>query len=488
MGQGVVDPRIVGWVIGYFVLAFAGTMLVPFAYTLLTTGSDIRSFGLALLISVVIGAMLLFTSRHRPAREMKQREGILVVVLVWVAVCVLGALPFHFSSYFASFADALFESVSGFTTTGATVLPRVEALSESILFWRQLSHWLGGMGIVLLAVAILPILGQGGMHLYRAEFSGAQSERLAPRLVETAKALWKIYMVLTLVAVAAYWWAGMTPFDAIAHAFSAVATGGFSTYTASIGAFDSPLIEYLTVVIMLLGGTSFILLYRVFVEHRPQALVRDYEFTYYLLLAITVTLIIFGILAGNDNLTWELAFRRALFQVTAILTTSGFVTDDYAAWYPLSQLLLFALMFSGGCTGSTAGGLKVARLVILSRVVDREFRRMAEPQGVFHIRLGGVVITESTIQGLLNLLYLAWLLHLVASLLLAAMGVDVFTAIAAVTACMFNIGPGLAGVGPAEHYGDLPALAKWVLSGCMIAGRLEYYTTIIILTSVFWRR
>lgn len=488
MGPAVIDPRVVGWILGQFLAALAGTMLVPLAYALVTGRADTDAFWLAILATLLVAGALLRFSRARPLRELRQREGILLVVLVWGAVCLFASLPFYFSPYFASFTDAVFESVSGFTTTGATVLANVEVLSPGIQFWRCFSHWLGGMGIVLLGVAILPTIGQGGMHLYRAEFSGARSERLTPRIVETAKALWKIYLALTVVAFIALRLAGMDSFEALCHAFSTLGTGGFSTRTASIAAYKSPLIEYILIVLMFLAGASFILHYRLWIERRPARVFGDYEFLSYLGVIAVASVIIAAVLIWHNGFGLEPALRAALFQVVSIVTTTGLITEDYATWYPLCQLLLLALIFIGGCTGSTAGGLKVARVGLLARVVDREFRRMAEPQGVFPVRFGGEAIPEITIQSLLNLVYLALLVNFVASLLLAAVGVDVLTAISAVAACMFNVGPGLGTVGPIENYGPLPALAKWVLSGCMIAGRLEFYTLLVILTSSFWRR
>jgi len=463
-------------------------MLVPLALSLATDGQDLDVLALSAITTAAAAGSLLLMSRRRPGRELKQREAILLVALIWAFVCGFGALPLYFSPYFATFSDAFFESVSGFTTTGATILDDIERLSPPILFWRCFSHWLGGMGIVLLGVAILPLLGQGGSHLYRAEFSGARAQRLTPRVLETAKALWKIYVLVTLAAVAALYWAGMDALDAWCHAFTAVATGGFSTRNASAAAFDSALIEYILSVFMILGGMSFILHYRLWVERRPRALAADYELRAYLLIMLVAGLTIAIILLWHHGYTPEHALRAALFQASSIMTTTGLVSEDYGTWYPLCQLILLLLMFVGGCTGSTAGGLKAARIVMLERVVARDFRRMAEPHGVFHVRVNGDPAPETAIQGLLNLVYLAFLVSFVACLLLTAMGVDVFTALVAVWACMFNVGPGLGEVGPTASYGHLPALAKWVLSLCMIAGRLEFYTLLMIFTAAFWRR
>ena len=488
MQYPVVEPRIVGWLLGQFITALAAVMLIPLVYGVLTGGGGLRALTLSLVITALAGGLLMALSHRRPEREIKQREGILVVVLIWMGICFFGCLPYFFSPWFPNLTDAFFESASGFTTTGATVLERVEVLSPPIQLWRCFSHWLGGMGIVLLGLAILPLVGQGGMYLYRAEFSGAKSQRLTPRVLETTKALWKIYILLTLLEIIALWLAGMDGFEAVCQSFSTLGTGGFSTRTASIAGFDSPLIDYIIIVFMLLSGMSFIQHYRLLIERQLRSFWTDYELRSYLLLLLGATAIITSVLLSKNHMGGEQAFRAALFQVTSILTTTGFVTNDYAAWYPLCQLTLFMLMFVGGCTGSTAGGIKVARVMFLSRIVDREFRRMAEPQGVFTIRLGGETTPEPAVNGLLNLVYLSWLVIIFAWLLLTAFGVDLFTALSAVVACVFNVGPGLGGVGPMNTYAQLPDMAKWILSLCMIAGRLEFYTLLVILTKPFWQR
>ena len=477
----------VAYVLGQFLLALAGTMLIPLAYGWLSGSDGLLPFVYGASITAVSGvAMFLFSGK--PERELTQREGLLMVVSIWVAVGLFGCLPFFFSPYFPTFTDAFFESISGFTTTGATVLDQVEVLPPALQFWRCFSHWLGGMGIVVLGIAILPLVGHGGMQLYRAEFSGAQSERLKPRITETALSLWKIYVALTVAEFLALRFAGMESFEALCHTFSTLGTGGFSTRTASVAGFNSPLIEFVIIVFMLLAGISFIQHYRLWIEHKPRSFFSDVELRYYLSMVAVATGVIGTVLVLSAAYPAGTAFRNALFQVSAIITTTGFVTADFEIWHPLPQLILLALMFVGGCTGSTAGGMKTARILLLARVVDREFKRMVERRGVFAVRLGGNVVSESTVQSLLSLVYLAFVVNFTSVLLLAAMGVDVLTAITAVVASMFNIGPGLGGVGPIDNYGQLPVLAKWVLSGCMIAGRLEFYTVLVILTPAFWRK
>jgi len=483
----VIHFRAIGYVLGQLLLFFSITMLLPLLYGI---GGDVRDLiplAIGFVATGAVGAGLFFLM-PRPTREFTQREGMLLVVLIWSSVSFFGSLPFLFSPQYGTFTDAIFESVSGFTTTGATVLADVESLSEPLQLWRCMSHWLGGMGIVVLAVAILPLVGHGGMYLYRAEFSGAKSERLKPRITETALALWKLYFAFTVIEYLALRLAGMNNFESLCHTFSTLGTGGFSTRTASVAGFNDPTIEYIIIVFMLLAGISFIQHYRFWVERRPETALRDVEIKGYFALVAAATVIITGVLLARHGYALEPAFRSALFQVSSIVTTTGFVTDNFEVWHPLPQLMLLALMFVGGCTGSTAGGLKVSRILLLRGVIDREFKRMVERRGVFAVRLGGEVVPETAIQSVLNLVYLAFLINFVSCLALAALGVDVLTSIAAVAASMFNIGPGLGAVGPLDNYGHLPALAKWVLSGCMIAGRLEFYTVLVILTPAFWRK
>ena len=477
----------VGYVLGQFLVALAGTMLIPALYGWIAGSEGLRGLLAGAAIASTFGGVSMLAA-GRPRSELSRREGLLLAVAVWLAVGLFGSVPFYFSPHFGSFTDAFFEATSGFTTTGATILPQVEVLPPALQFWRCFTHWLGGMGIVLLGIAILPLVGHGGMQLYRAEFSGASSERLRPRIRETALALWKIYLALTFLLFVTLRAAGMNGFEALCHTFSTLGTGGFSTRTASIAAFQNPLIEYIIIVFMLLAGMSFILHYRLWVERNPSSFFGDVELRSYLIIVFGCTLVIGVVLAGGGTYEPAPAVRNALFQVASVVTTTGFVTADFELWHPLPQLILLALMFVGGCTGSTAGGMKTSRILLLARVVDREFKRMVERRGVFAVRLGGQVLDESTVQSLLNLVYLALLVNFASCLVLAAMGVDVLTSISAVAASMFNVGPGLGSVGPSEHYGDLPALVKWVLAGCMIAGRLEFYTVLVILTPAFWRR
>ena len=473
--------------LGFLTLFLALTLSIPLLLALILGDDGFKPLLKATLTTTVLG-ILLFGIFRTPPHELTRREGILLVVASWLSVSFLGALPFYFSGYFPSFTDAFFESISGFTTTGASVLRDVEALPQSLLFWRSFTQWLGGMGIILLGIAVFPLIGLGGTQLYRAEFSGAHSEKLKPRIAETARALWKIYVAFTVAGFGALLWAGMGPFDAICHAFTTIATAGFSTRNESIGAFGSVHLELIIVFFMVLSGINFTRHYRFLVERQPGGFFGDLEIRVYGAILCVATLVVTVSILQSSALPLSESARKALFQVVSITTTTGFVSTDFEKWSSFAQLLLLALMFAGGCTGSTAGGLKTARLLLLTRVIGREFRRMVEPRGVFTIRFGNQTVSQDSIQSLLNLVYLSFLINFAGCLLLTSVGIDILTAISAVAAAMFNIGPGLGGVGPSENYSHLPVLAKWVLSICMLAGRLEFYTLLVLFTPGFWRK
>ncbi|HSW38260.1 MAG TPA: TrkH family potassium uptake protein, partial [Acidobacteriota bacterium] len=344
-------------IVGRFLLALGGVLLIPLSISL-AAGEDLQPFLYTIAISCGIGALLLYLTRG-PEKDFSQREAILLVFLIWILSSTIGCLPFYFSPWFSGFTDAFFEATSGFTTTGATILPDVEVLPMGLQFWRCITHWLGGMGIVLLGIAILPLVGMGGMSLYRAEFSGAKSEKLKPRIKETALALWKIYFAITAALYISLRIAGMGPFDAICHTFSTLGTGGFSTRTASIAAFDSPAIEAVIIVFMFLAGINFTLHYRLWIERRAGSFFSDIELRFYTLILFAVTAAIVISLVMMNGYALSSAFRVSLFQVFSIMTTTGFVTDNFENWSSFAQLMLLALMFIGGSTGSTSGGLKV---------------------------------------------------------------------------------------------------------------------------------
>jgi len=462
-------------------------LLMPIGLALSFKDTGLTPLLSSLIAAAGLGTLLRLFSR-RTNDELHHKESLLVVTLTWVTVCLLGAFPFWLSPFFFSFTDSLFESISGFTTTGATVLESVESLPPSRQFWRCFSHWVGGMGIILLGIAVLPLIGIGGIELYQAEFSGARSEKLTPRIAETAKALWKIYVLFSVLEYSALRMAGMNRFESICHTFSTMGTGGFSTRNNSVGAFNSAAIETVIIVFMLLAGINFTLHYRLVVRRDIRRFMADSELRFYLLTVTAATLVVSASLFFATKSGLQEILRQALFQVSSIMTTTGFSNADFELWPHFAQLILLALMFIGGCVGSTGGGLKSARILLLLKAVGRQLHRIIDRRGVFVVRLSGEALGETALQGLLNIVYLAFLVNFAASLILTACGADIITSIAAVAACMFNVGPGLGAIGPSEHYGVLPQLAKWVLMFCMLAGRLEFYTMIVLFTPTFWRK
>ena len=473
--------------LGFFIGGVGLSLVIPLLYAVGTGDGGLYGLLVTTLLTGGLGAFLWWGIRREP-HEISHREGLLLVTAVWVTAAGLGALPFLFSGAIPNYTDAFFETISGFTTTGATIVTDVEGIPRSLLLWRAMTQWLGGMGIIVLGIAVLPILGVGGMSLYRAEFSGARSEKLKPRVAETALALWRIYVFLSLAEYVALRVAGMNMFDAVCHTFTTMATGGFSTRAKSIEGFHSPAIEYIVTFFMFVAGINFIRHHQVLTERRLGRFWRDVEVrTYLVLLGVSILLVMAALLVSSE-MAGEEAFRAASFQVVSIMTTTGFSSADFGQWVPFACFVLLSLMFIGGCTGSTAGGIKVSRLVLLTKVVSRQFKRVVERRGVFSLRMEGRAVSEATVDGLLNLVFLVFLMTFGACLVVTATGADLVTSFSAVVACMFNVGPGLGDVGPASHYAHFPALVKWTLSLCMLAGRLEFFTVLVLLTPAFWRK
>ena len=469
------------------VLHVVGALLVWTAAAMIpsTIFGFTEGLGLAWLGSVasvaVAGALLWRLAPRRVA--VNRREGIVIVGVGWVFVVAAGSVPFILTGVAPTVAAALFESVSGFTTTGATVFAQIESLPRSILLWRSVSHWLGGMGIIVLGVAILPLIGMGGAQLFKAEVPGISADRLKPRVTTTARLLWVVYALFTAMLTGIYLALGMSLFDAVNHSMSTLATGGFSTRTASIGAYR-PAIQWVTIVFMLMAGTNFTLHYRL-LTGRLNAWYRDAEWRWYAGLALAASIFVFAILglAGDG---W--VFRRAAFNVTAILTTTGFVTADFDAWPAACKVLLLGLMFVGAMGGSTGGGFKMARAVVVLKHAAGEVRKVLHPSAVFVTKLGKAPIRPEILANVLAFLALYVGTHGVGSLIIAALGYDLITATSASLAAMSSIGPGLGLVGPAQHYGHLGPTAHLVLSALMLLGRLEFYTLLVLLIPGTWSR
>ena len=392
-----------------------------------------------------------------------------------------GAIP--------SFTDAFFETMSGYSTTGASVLSDIEALPHGVLFWRSLTHWIGGMGIIVLSLAILPFLGVGGMQLFKAEIPGPVVDKLAPRIAQTAKILWVVYAILTAVETALLMLGGMSLFDALCHTFGTMATGGFSTRNASVTAFGSAYIEYVIILFMAIAGANFSLHYHA-LRGNLQVYWRSHEFRFYLMLigGAVVLIAAASTFRTGNYATWEEAFRKTLFQVVSIVTTTGFATDDYELWTVSAQLILLGLMFVGGCAGSTGGGMKVMRVHLLLKFVIREVTRLIHPRAVVPVRMAGAPVDRDVVANVLGFFVLYILIYGTGTFLMSALGMDIPTAMGAVAATLGNVGPGLGDVGPLDNYGFVPAMGKWLLSLLMLMGRLEIYTVIVLLSRSTWQR
>ncbi|MCG9719902.1 TrkH family potassium uptake protein [Shewanella sp. Isolate7] len=477
--------RITGLLMGLFSLSLLPPALVAVIYK---DGGG-TAFLQAFFLSLLLGFVLWYPNR-RHKKDLRTREGFMLVVLFWGVLGSIGAVPFIFSSQpDLSLTDSFFESFSALTTTGATVLVGLDSLPKAILFYRHLLQWLGGMGIIVLAVAILPVLGIGGMQLYRAEIPGpVKDSKMTPRIAETAKALWYIYLALTIACAIAYWIAGMDVFDAISHSFSTIAIGGFSTHDASMGYFDSTAINMVCVVFLLIAALNFSLHFAAFTRRgiNLKVYLRDAEFKALIVIQLALTLICFATLYHTGIYdSAEETFDFALFQAVSISTTAGFGTESFHMWPLFLPMLLIFSSFIGGCGGSTAGGIKVMRMILLLLQGSRELKRLVHPRGMFSIRINGKALPDRIIDAVWGFFSAYALVFVVCMLILMALGMDNITAFSATAACLNNLGPGLGEV--ASNYASIGDGEKWVLVVAMLFGRLEVFTLLVLFTPTFWK-
>ncbi len=473
-------------VVGLIILFVGLTMLLPLGVSLAGEDKTTVTFVRAMLLSIGVGGGLFLVCRTDKGHTVTHREGMCIVTLGWVGAGLFGALPLYLSGSIPGFTDCVFETFSGFTTTGSTILKDIESLPASILLWRSQTQWLGGMGIVLLSLAILPFLGVGGMQLYKAEVPGPTPDKLRPRVRETAKLLWQVYLLLSALELLFLLAGGMSFFDSLNHTFTTMPTGGFSPKSASIGHYDSVYFDLVITLFMFMAGVNFVLHFQL-LQRKPSAWWQSPEFRFYLLVTLGVTLIVTLCIYGPVYSSLGQALRYSLFQVVSIFTTTGYGTADYELWGPLAQFLLVMCMVVGGSAGSTAGGVKCMRVIILFKQVKREILRLVHPRAIVSVKLGRELVADEILSGVIGffLLYLA--LAALAMGSLAALGLDLLTGIGAVIACISNIGPGIGQVGPTDNFAHLPALAKWILTFCMLLGRLEIYTVIVLLSKEFWK-
>ena len=473
-------------VTGLLLTLFSGTMALPVVVALIYGENTIETFGIAFAVTLCSGLLLVLVSKGN--RELRSGDGFLITVLFYLGLGLFGAIPFYLAnSVSASFTDAAFESLSALTTTGATVFTGLDDLPKSLLFYRQLLQWLGGMGIIVLAVAILPMLGIGGMQLYRAESPGpVKDSKLTPRITETAKALWYLYLGLTVACALSYWAAGMSLFDAICHSFSTVAIGGFSTHDQSIGFFQNPTIEAIAIFFMIFSGVNFGLHFMVLNRRNPLLYFRDVEFKTYLLVLTLIALTVCAALMQYP-LSSAYPIREGVFHAVSMATTTGYTTTDFSLWPSGTPVLLLLAAFAGGCAGSTAGGMKIIRVLLIYLQGWREVKRLIHPHGVFTVKLGSTKVPSRVVEaiwGFFAMYTLVFLTMLVVLMFISDL--DFTTAFSAVGACLNNLGPGLGDV--AGDYGGVPDQSKWLLIFAMLLGRLEIFTLIVLFTPAFWRR
>jgi trk system potassium uptake protein len=473
--------RVLGFLILIEGIAIATALLVSLYYG----EYDARAFFISMLINFFSGGLILLLTKNTD-KKLGKREAFLIVSLVWVVCSAFGSLPYILSGALPRFHDAFFETMSGFTTTGSTVINNIEILPHGILFWRSITQWLGGMGIVVLSLAVLPVFGIGGMQLFAAEVPGPTPDKFSPRVKHTARALWVIYFTFTMVEIFLLWLGGMSVFDSVCHSFTTMATGGFSTKNASIAFWPSAYIQYVIIFFMFLAGINFTLSFMLFKGKFKRALI-DEELKYYFYFVVAFTLLFFGGLLLTRQLGVEKAFRDAMFQVVSIMTTTGFATTDYLLWKPVLIALLFALFFVGGSTGSTGGSIKIMRIVLLFKNSYYELKRMIHPQAVIPVRFNKHTVESKTINNILAFFVLYFVAFGFGTILMMIFEPDLETSMGAVATCLGNIGPGLGKVGPTFTFSYLEPAAKWLLSFLMLIGRLELFTILMLFTPAFWK-
>lgn len=491
-----IDFLVVLGILGSFIFFMGFALLIPAAVDLIYGEDTWHSFLISAGIAFSVGAGLWYS--FKPKNELRVREGFLIVSLTWLSLSLVGALPFVISGVLPSFTDAVFETMSALSTTGSTILggetssgfqnPQIEDIPKSFLMWRSLAHWLGGMGIIVLSLAILPLLGIGGMQLFQAESPGPTTDKLTPRVQETAKLLWGVYVAFTFVEFLLLWvHPSMDWFEAINHAFSTMATGGFSTKNASIEAFDSVYIDWVIIIFMFIAGINFAMHFRL-LRGDHKSFFANREIRFYTLVIFIGIIIISGSLWLMDKYPILDALRYGAFQVLAIVTTTGFGTDNYEVWNTIAAFFLFLLFFTGGCAGSTGGGIKMIRWMILIRNTGREIKQIIHPKAILPVRIGDQTINQNIQRTVLSFFILYIFIFALGAFIISLFGYDIMSSIGASIAAIGNIGPGWGEFGPTENFAHLPYLGKWVLIMLMMVGRLEIFTVLIIFSPAFWRQ
>lgn len=469
---------------GNILILLAGTMLFPFFWAVKDGSGDIQPFVVSILITAFVGALM---RRFKPEGKFGRREGFVIVGLGWIVLVAFGALPLYFSGAVPTYTDAYFEIMSGFTTTGSTVIGDVEALPRGILFWRSFTIWLGGMGIIMLSLAVFPVLG-GGFSMYQAEVPSLIPEKLVPRMKHTAFVLWAIYSGISLIEVIALKLAGMNFYESLLHTFASMGTGGFSSRNISIEAYQSVSIELIITFFMMVAGLNFSLYYRAIQKKSLWAIFKDAEAKGYVLILSVAALLIVISLVFSMHLSPPEALRQAVFQVVSICTTTGFSSTDFALWPSFAQFVLFLLMFVGGCAGSTGGAIKVARILLLFKYMWKQVLKVARPRLTIQSKLGDVPIDDSVVHETLAFFFTYIFLFVTGVLIISFTGLDLVSAVSTSATALGNVGPGLGKVGPLSNFGFLHPVAKWVMSFLMLIGRLEIMTVLVMFSPSFWKK
>ena len=479
--------RIITRFVAILILFLGISMALPLLISLIYEDGSTKAFLFSMVISSCVGIIFFLLIREKESPHLNHRDGIAIVTFGWVMAGFTGMLPYLFSGCIPDFTDAYFESLSGFTTTGASILSDIECLPKGILLWRSQTQWFGGMGIIVLSIAILPFLGVGGMQLYKAEIPSPVVDKLKPRISETAKTLWKVYLLLTVLEIVLLLTGGMSIFDGVCHAFCTMPTGGFSTRNASIDHFNSSYLDGIIILFMLFAGINFSLHYKL-IKGDFKVFGKDPECRIFLLIVALFVLIVTLNIYESVYSSLSKAFRYAAFQVSSIITTTGFVTADYDKWPALSKIILLLCMFIGAMAGSTGGGMKIMRVMLLIRHGYHEIFRLIHPHAVTTVKVGGKPVPAQILSSIWGFFILYIGLFIVATLIMASLGLDMISALASIAASIGNIGPGLGIVGPVQNYLSIPGAGKLILIFCMLLGRLEIYTVIILLVPEYWRR
>jgi trk system potassium uptake protein TrkH len=477
--------RLIIRILGFLIIFLGVAMLTPLPFSLYYSSGDLLPILISSGIMILSGGLSVLLVKLRK-KDIGPKEGAAIVTFSWILLSAFGSLPYILSGAIPSFTDAFFETMSGFTTTGATILNDITVLPEGILFWRAMTHWIGGMGIIVLSIAILPFLGVGGMQLFKAEVPGPVADKLKPRITETAKTLWYVYVIISAAETILLMLGGLSLFDALCHTFATMATGGYSTHNESIAYFP-PVIHYIIIVFMLFAGSNFALHYHL-LKGNFKAYFRNHEFRAFLIIIFIATTFISIDVIMNTDAGISKGIRDSLFQVVSIITTTGFITADYELWSLSSQMLLFALMFVGGMAGSTGGGMKVMRIVLLIKFAYAELIRIIHPKAVILVRLGNQTIDRKILTNIAGYFVLVMLISSLSVIIMAFLGLDIATSFGIVAATVNNIGPGLGTVGAVDNYSHLSDTIKWILTFLMLLGRLEVFTVALLLVPAFWKK